>query len=72
MKAAQSRLESGDVNGVLIWVRPQETDEIKLAFDQTLAVRKLNAQAQALADRSFLRNSAFAYIALEKTRRIRA
>jgi hypothetical protein len=53
VKAAQAALESGDVNGVLIWVRPQETDEIKHAFDQTLAVRELNAQAQALADRYF-------------------
>lgn len=51
--AAQAALQSGDVNRVLIWVRPQETDEIKQAFEETLAVRKLNPQAQALADRYF-------------------
>ncbi len=51
--AAQKALQSGDVNRVLIWVRPQEADEIKHAFEETLAVRKLNPQAQALADRYF-------------------
>ena len=53
VKAAQAALENGDVNRVLIWVRPQETDEIKRAFDEALAVRKLNSQAQALADKYF-------------------
>jgi hypothetical protein len=51
--AAQPALQSGDVNRVLIWVRSQEADEIKHVFEETLAVRKLNPQAQALADRYF-------------------
>ena len=53
VKAAQTALETGDLNQVLIWVRPQDEDEIKKAFDETLAVRKLNPQAQAFADRYF-------------------
>lgn len=53
VKAAQEALQTGDVNHVLIWVGPQDQDEIKKAFDDTLAVRKLNPQAQALADRYF-------------------
>lgn len=51
--AAQHSLQSGDVNRVLIWVRPQDTGEIKKAFQETLAMRKLGPQAQAFADRYF-------------------
>ena len=51
--AAQRALETGDVNPVLIWVRPQDDDEIKKAFEETLAIRKLNSQAQEFADRYF-------------------
>lgn len=53
VKAAQTALETGDLNQVLIWVRPEDEDEIKNAFGETLAVRKLNPQAQMLADRYF-------------------
>ena len=51
--AAQRALETGDVNPVLIWVRPQDDDEVKKAFEETLAIRKLNSQAQEFADRYF-------------------
>ena len=51
--AAQRALQTGDINQVLIWVRPQDEDEIKSAFQAALDVRKLGPQAQALADRSF-------------------
>lgn len=51
--AAQKALQTGDVNRILIWVRPQDADEIKKAFQETLAVRKLNAQARTFADRYF-------------------
>jgi hypothetical protein len=53
VKAAQKALQSGDVNHVLIWVKPQNEDEIKKAFAETLSVRKLGPQAQAFADRYF-------------------
>jgi hypothetical protein len=53
VKAAQTALETGDLNQVLIWVRPEDEDEIKKVFGETLAVRKLNPQAQTLADRYF-------------------
>jgi hypothetical protein len=53
IKAAQKALETGDLNPVLIWVKPQDEDEIKAAFEETLAVRKLGPQAQAFADRYF-------------------
>jgi Family of unknown function (DUF6448) len=53
VKAAQKALQAGDVNQVLIWVQPQDEDGIKKAFEETLAVRKLDPQAQALADRYF-------------------
>lgn len=53
VKAAQTALKTGDLNQVLIWVRPEDEDEIKKAFGETLAVRKLNPHAQTLADRYF-------------------
>ena len=53
VKAAQKALQTGDVNQVLIWVRPQDEDKINKAFNETLSVRKLNPQAQAFADRYF-------------------
>jgi Family of unknown function (DUF6448) len=53
VKAAQKALQTGDVNQVLIWVQPQDEGEIKKSFEETLAVRKLGPQAQALADRYF-------------------
>lgn len=39
VKAAQRALQTGNVDQVLIWVRPQDEDEIKKAFDETIAVR---------------------------------
>jgi Family of unknown function (DUF6448) len=53
VKAAQRALQTGDLNQVLIWVRPQDEDEIKKAFKETLAVRELSPDAQALVDRYF-------------------
>jgi hypothetical protein len=51
--AARSALESGDVSRALIWVRPQDEEETRTAFEQTLAVRRLSPQARELADRHF-------------------
>lgn len=51
--AARQALKTQDVNRVLIWVRPQDVDEIRATFEQALAVRRLGPQAQALADRNF-------------------
>jgi hypothetical protein len=39
VKAAQKALETGNVNLVLIWVQKKDEDEIKKAFQKTLAVR---------------------------------
>ena len=51
--AAQKALQTGNVNLVLVWVRPADEPEIRAAFSHTLAVRKINAQARALADDFF-------------------
>jgi hypothetical protein len=51
--AAKKALETGNVNLVLIWVQKKDEGEIKKAFQKTLAVRKLNAEAQGLADMYF-------------------
>jgi hypothetical protein len=51
--AARRALETGSANHVLIWVRSQDGPEIRSAFQQAFAVRKLGAEARQLADRYF-------------------
>lgn len=51
--AARGALESGSVARVLIWVRPQDEQEIRHAFEHTIAVRKLGGDARQLADQFF-------------------
>ena len=53
VKAGQKALASGDVNLVLVWVQKEDEQEIRQAFDRTLAVRKLSPEARALADMYF-------------------
>jgi hypothetical protein len=51
VKAAQNALETNNVNLVLIWVQKENEPELKAAFQQATAVRKLSAESRALADR---------------------
>lgn len=51
--AAKKALETGNVNLVLIWVQKKDEGEIKMVFQKTLSVRKLNPEAKELADRYF-------------------
>jgi hypothetical protein len=51
--AAKKALETGNVNLVIIWVRKQDEAQIRAAFEETLAVRRLNAEAKDLADMYF-------------------
>ena len=53
VQAAEKALATGDVNLVLVWVQKADETEIRKAFAQALAVRKLSAEARELADRSF-------------------
>ncbi len=53
VKAAQRALEGGDVKLVLIWVQANDEPEIRQAFEQAMAVRKVGPQARDLADRYF-------------------
>ena len=48
--AARQALASNNVNLVLIWVQKADEPEIRKAFEKTIAVRKLNAEARDLAD----------------------
>jgi hypothetical protein len=50
---ARRALDDGNVNLVLPWVREQDEAEIREAFAHAVAVRKLGAEARALADRHF-------------------
>jgi hypothetical protein len=51
--AAKRALQSGDPNPVLIWVQPKDEAEVRHAFDEAVAVRKLSPQAREMADRFF-------------------
>jgi hypothetical protein len=50
---AKKALESGQVNLVLPWVPKADEPEIRRAFSQTLAVRRLGPEAKQLADTFF-------------------
>lgn len=51
---AKRALEEKNVNLVLPWVRAEDADEIRHAFDHALVVRGLGPQARSLADKHFL------------------
>ncbi len=53
VNAARIALQTGDLNRVLIWVRPDDMSEIRRVFSEALATRKFGPQAQELADRYF-------------------
>lgn len=51
--AARAALDAGDLNLVLHWVRPEDEAAVRAAFQHTMEVRALGADAKALADRYF-------------------
>ena len=53
VKAAQQALDTRNPALALIWVQAKDEPEIRTAFERTLAVRVLSAQAKELADRFF-------------------
>lgn len=53
INAARKALSNEDVNLVLIWIQKEDEPEIRQAFNRTLQVRRLSAEAQELADRYF-------------------
>lgn len=53
IKAARQALDTGDVNRVLIWVKPAEEAGLRDAFRKAREVRQLGATAKELADHSF-------------------
>ena len=53
VKTAMKALEVADVTPVLKWVRADDENEIRDAFQKTLAVRTKSAEARELADMYF-------------------
>jgi len=53
VSTARRALETGKLNPVLAWVRPQDEAEIREAFARATAVRKSGAEARSLADTWF-------------------
>jgi hypothetical protein len=51
VKAAQQALDTRNPTLALMWVQANDEPEIRMAFEQTLAVRVLSPQAKELADR---------------------
>jgi hypothetical protein len=50
VKACQKALETGNLNYALIWVPVDSEPELKTAFERTLEVRRIGADARNLAD----------------------
>jgi hypothetical protein len=50
---AKAALDKGDVTPVLKWVKKEHEGEIREAFKNTLAVRKMSPEARKLADKYF-------------------
>lgn len=50
---ARKALDTGKMDYVLVWVQEKDEAELRRAFKETLAVRKLSPEAKALADRYF-------------------
>ena len=53
VRAAQDALAAGDVRPVLVWVQKADEEEVRRAFEKTVAVRKLTPEARELADQYF-------------------
>ena len=53
VNAARQALEKRNPALVLIWVQPADEDEIRGAFERTVAVRGLSPEARQLADQFF-------------------
>lgn len=53
VRDATAALNGGEVQGVLKWIRPEDEQEIRVLFDQVMAVRAQGGPAKALADRYF-------------------
>ena len=53
VKAAQQALDTRNPALALIWVQAKDEPEIRITFEQTLAVRAMSPQARELADRFF-------------------
>ena len=50
---ARTALDKGDVTPLLKWVRPEEENEIRAAFQKTLAMRAKGSEAKEFADMYF-------------------
>lgn len=53
VSAARAALAQGDVNLVLVWVRPEYEPEVRASFERTQSVRELGVEARELADMYF-------------------
>lgn len=55
-KDGQKALETNNINYAIKWIAPEFEEELSKIFDLSVKVRKLNKDAEELADRYFLEN----------------
>lgn len=53
VKASKKALETGNINYVLIWVKPEDEGEVKTIFNKVNKVRNMNVDVQEIADMYF-------------------
>jgi hypothetical protein len=53
VQSARIALEKGDITTLLKWIRADDEKEVRVAFQETLAVRAKGAEAKELADMYF-------------------
>lgn len=53
VKASQKALETGNINYVLVWVRAEDEQEIKVMFDKVNKVRALSPEVKELSEMYF-------------------
>ena len=51
--AARQALENGNPNAILVWIQAKDEPEVRRAFSEALAVRRLSPKAREMADRYF-------------------
>jgi hypothetical protein len=53
VKAAINALDEANVNYALIWVHPEQENEIRVAFERAMNIRHMNEEVQEVADLHF-------------------
>lgn len=53
VQAARKALDTGNIDLILVWAKPQDEKAIRDAFNEAVSMRKMNEQVKDFADRYF-------------------